>query len=357
MKNLRWLLAGVAVTGSLFCFEASGQTWDGYPNQNAGYSGWQDEDPAQYQAVSYDQEVQPACDAAPSCDGFGGGCYDSNCESDCYGCMAENTELLIGGDSYASLGDFPNGGMGNSWGTVAGFNSAFGCFDSPIRGQVGATYGGYDFSGRGSGNEAQSIEEQIYVTAGVSKRSNVAQGDRVSWGIVYDAFFTDNWGADSLELNVGQARGLVGFALNDCNEIGVWGTLSGERDPQTITGRGNVTLRAMDQANAFWRHNYQYGASTMLYGGLIANNADVGDWVVGLTGRAPLSDYISLYGNFNYVVPNVGAGVLGDQLDQWNVSFGLAFNFGGKAYSRNVSGPQGLPLMPVANNGSFLITD
>jgi hypothetical protein len=354
MKNLRWVLGGFALMAALITCEAGAQSPFAQPNQALEYYGSQD--PSQYQPVSYEQEAQGACDSYGNCDSASNSCYDSSCDT-CYGSMFENTELLFGGDSYASLGDSPIGGFGNSFGLVSGFNTAVGCGDSPIRGQFGATYGAYDFSGRGSGAEAQSLEEQIYVTAGVSKRSDVLAGDYISWGIVYDAFFTDNWGADSLELTVGQARGLVGFALNECNEIGVWGTATTDRDPQVITGRGAVNLRAMNQANAFWRRNYEFGGTTMLYGGLMANNADVGDWVVGLNGRAPLSETVAMYANFNYVVPNVGAGVVGDTLDQWSVSFGLVFFLGGKSVSPNISGAQGLPLMPVANNGSFLITD
>jgi hypothetical protein len=355
MKRLRWLLAGVALTGSLICFEVQAQGWNDPRNQTAEYYGSQD-DPAQYQAINYEQEAQPACDAnggyGPACDS----CYDSNCDSNCMGGICDNTELFVGGDSYASLGDFPLGGFGNSFGMVGGFNSAAGLGDSQIRGQFGATYGGYDFSGRGFGAEAQSLEEQIYVTGGVSKRSDVACGDYVSWGIVYDALFTDNWGANALELTLGQYRGIVGYALNDCNEVGVWAALNAQTDGEVITGRGAVNLKAMNQGNIYWRRSYETGATTMLYFGAM-DDAAVGDWVVGLNGRAPLNDRVALYGNFNYVTPGVGAGILGDQLDQWNVSFGLVFNWGCKAKSPNISGAQGLPLLPVANNGSFLITD
>jgi hypothetical protein len=34
----------------------------------------------------------------------------------------------------------------------------------------------------------------------------------------------------------------------------------------------------------------------------------------------------------------------------------LTFYLGGKSVSPNISGRQGLPLLPVANNGSLLIT-
>src|SRR5688500_14817628 len=100
MKKLRWLLAGVALTGSLICFEANGQDFYGQPNQTAEYYGSQDE-PSQYQQISYDQETQPACDSfgdcASGCDSCGDSNCGSNCDSCCLGGICANTELLIGG--------------------------------------------------------------------------------------------------------------------------------------------------------------------------------------------------------------------------------------------------------------------
>ena len=39
----------------------------------------------------------------------------------------------------------------------------------------------------------------------------------------------------------------------------------------------------------------------------------------------------------------------------WNVSFGFVWYLGCKASNQTVSGYAGLPLLPVADNGSFLI--
>jgi len=112
----------------------------------------------------------------------------------------------------------------------------------------------------------------------------------------------------------------------------------------------------MNQTNLFWRHNWEFGATTSAYVGWL-DAADVGDWVFGVQGAAPISHHVSLYSNFTYVAPGAGSGIFGSSLEQWNLSFGLSYSFGGKAVSPSVSGPQGMPLMPVANNGSFLVTD
>lgn len=281
-------------------------------------------------------------------------CDDGCC--DCVGTWRDNTEVFIGGDAVANIGDFPVGGFGNSFGIVSGFNTGFAIGNARVRGQFGASYGAYDFKGRGFGAEADSLEEQIFLTGGVYKRADLNGGESVSWALAYDGLVTDNWGANASEIEVGQVRYLAGWAFNECNEFGIWGTFNTTEDIATIAGRGTPTVRAMKQANAYWKHNSAFGADTMLYIGAM-DNADVGDWVFGLTGRAPMSHSASLYGNFSYVTPSVNTGTVGDTEDTWNVAFGVVFFSGGKAVSPDVAGNEGLPLLPLANNSSLLVTD
>jgi hypothetical protein len=87
------------------------------------------------------------------------------------------------------------------------------------------------------------------------------------------------------------------------------------------------------------------------------DEADIQSWQFGFTGEAPLSCNLALYGNFNYAAPSATAGPTGSGEEQFAIQFGLAYYFGGKAVSRSVTGQQGLPLLDVGNNGSFLITD
>jgi hypothetical protein len=77
----------------------------------------------------------------------------------------------------------------------------------------------------------------------------------------------------------------------------------------------------------------------------------------GGTSEAPLSDWFSLYGNAVYAVPGASARLRGSGEEQFAIQFGLAYYFGGKAASPSVTGQKGLPLLDVASNGSFLITD
>lgn len=280
-----------------------------------------------------------------------------SCDNSCYasdiGTWRDNTEIFFGGDAFASLGDSPIGGFNNSLGVVTGFNSGFALGESRMRGQFGASYGAYDFKGRSSfGNETSSLEEQIFVTTGISKRSDIDAGDRISWGLVYDGLLADNYGVLADELALSQIRGIFGYAINECHEVGGWGTFHLNNDNSSPL----FTLRTMNQANAYWKQNWQYGATTSLYVGAM-DNADIGDWVLGFTGRAPLSERFSLYGGATYVTPSSATGPTGSVETNWNVFAGLVYTPGGKSVSRTISGNAGLPLLNVANNSSFLITN
>lgn len=310
---------------------------------------------------------EPACDdsfcedsARADARGDTCGCGDVGCDGDLCCCdpvgnLRDNTELTFGGDSFASLGDFPAGGFNDSFGLVSGVNTAFALGDSQIRGQLGGSYGVYDWKGR-AGVFEDSLEEQLYLTGGVYKRSNFCAGERISWGLAYDHLWTDNWGINADDFNLGQIRSISGLALNASNEVGVWSTIHTQDAFVPIGGRVNPRIRAMNQANVYWKRHWNFGGTTMAYLGAM-DAADVGDWSFGMMGRAPLSDGVALYGNFAYVIPSSDTGVVGSTEDQWNAGFGLVFYLGCKAKSPGISGDPGLPLMPIAGNSTFLITD
>lgn len=299
----------------------------------------------------------------------GGSIYSEFCKC-CEGCdiggWRDNTEVWAGVDTFRSRGDGItilgpiSPPLGNSFGAVAGFNTAVGLGDSPIRAQFGASYALYDWKGRWFPISDASAEQQTFITIGLSKRSNIACGDPISWGVVFDQMFDHQWGFFADELYLTQFRFIGGYALNECNEVGFTGTIHTQSDvvqDLSFLFPGIFSqVRAMNQANLFWKHNWEFGGTTTAYVGVL-DSADVGDWLFGVQGTSPLNDYVSLYGGFTYVAPASGSGIFGSSLEQWNASLGLVYSFGGKAVSRNVSGPQGMPLLPVANNGNFLVTD
>ncbi len=317
-----------------------------------------------------ESDAQFALSSFDECVSNGGEDSDlkGDCCGNCVGNWRDNTEVWIGADAYKSLGDSGLSGfsplpfaIGNSFGAVAGFNTGLALGDSRVRAQIGASYGAYDWKGRTTVLPAQdnSLEQQTFVTFGLYKRSQVCCGDRLSWGVVYDQFFGHQWGWAANEIYLSQIRGIVGYALNESNEAGVWGTFHTNDDAAALgfpIGGPVTDVRAMNQLNAYWRHNWAFGGNSMMYVGGVGG-ADVGSWQFGMLNTMPVNHAASLYANFAYVAPGSATGLVGVSEEQWNASVGMVFYLGRKAVNQTVSGQQGLPLLPVANNGSFLITN
>ena len=335
-----------------------------------------------------DEHFAPvSCDSCcdDCCCGDGDGCGDSCCGDPCCedsccesgGCggggllgnggigggalhnSLMNSVLWSGWDAVKGVGDGaipPGGGTGfmNSSGALTGFNSGFKIRDSGIHGQVGGSVGVYDLYGRDTADVTRT-ESQYFLTMGVYKRSDILNGDRIAWGVVHDQFGGDNYGLRADTVYLSQFRGLVGYALSNVNEVGFWGTTQLHTDHIT-NGTPPVLVHAANQGNLFWKHAWESGASTTAYTGFF-DRAGTNSWSFGLIGLAPLNDRTSLYGNFAYVTPRTSAGAIAANDAIWNVGAGIQFAFGAnKGRSYNVSGPQGLPLLNVANNSSFLIT-
>lgn len=300
-------------------------------------------------------------------------CDDVNNECDC--CsesfngdwlddLLRNSEGFVSGDAFKNVGDATGtlGSLDNSQGFRLGVNSGFRLGDLPFRGQFGVGYGGYDWKGRfGLGGlvPASAIEKQFYVTAGLFRRSDIESGERLSWGVVYDEFVADQWGFLAQDFSVGQVRGSLGYALNAANEVGLRGAFSAQSgNALTFLRAGSpaFTVKPQDQLNVFWHHHWEYGADTNFFAGVV-NGADLGDWLFGFDARAPLNDCVSVYGGITYVAPSVAAGNIGVAQEAWNASIGFVISLGSKSATRNVSGFHGMPLLPVADNGSMIITN
>ena len=282
--------------------------------------------------------------------------------------LIANTELRVAADTFRGFGDGRSAlfnplpfATASSAGTLIGFNTAVPILSSNISFQIGGTYGWYDFKGRTIDDPGQgaSIEQQAYITFGLFKRSDVSSGDRLSWGFVFDQFYGHQWGWTADEIDLGQFRGMIGFALNRRNEVGVLGSFGTNEDRAGISSVGaniNTTVRPMNQLSGYFKHTWHFGGNTMVYVGGF-DNADVASWQFGLQNSVPLNHSLSLYTNANYVAPGSRTGLPGASEEQWNAQMGFAWTLGRKAFSPTVSGPRGLPLIPVATNGSFLITN
>lgn len=282
------------------------------------------------------------------------------------------TYIFAGADLYKSLGERItniNGGTGaltGSFGGVVGVNSGLSLGESTFGVQAGGSIGVYDFKGRMRlAGDATSLERQVFYTAGLYKRGDMSTGDpsiadRISAGVVYDGFQAERWGVNGSDISLGQVRGTLGIALSESTEVGVWGTygVNSDRAAVTVAGAPNVltTIRAMDQKNVYVKHNFDFGGEVMAYYGIF-DDEDIAKWQFGVVGKVPLSDNWSTFASANYVAPRTPAGPLGSGQEQFNASVGIAYYFGGNAASKSVTGRKELPLLDVASNRSFLITD
>ena len=312
------------------------------------------------------------CEVASACSG---GCNDntgilSSCNKpmkiSTRGCdvgdWLDNTTVSSGAEAFKSIGDTfippgPASGYMNSAGFVNGINTGFRLGNSKIRGQIGGSLGIYDLKGRDTSNTAAS-ETQVFSTTGVFKRSDVTNGDRVSWGLVYDQLWNSQYGQVSDDIYLGQFRGIVGLALNECNEVGVWGTAKTNSDATAQGFNGaqglGTQVESINQYNLFLSHNFSFGARSMFYIGT-TDHSSIGSWTTGSQLVAPMSPRVSLYGNTAFLFPSSTVGATGSNEYLWAISTGLNYSFGKKSVSRNISGQAGMPLLPVANNGTFLI--
>jgi hypothetical protein len=299
--------------------------------------------------------VQEADDAAAAATATAKECEESACcdEAGCGGCW-DNMYVFSAGDSWMGPIDDDDA---NNFGMRFGFN--LGMPLSECRGigvQLGGSYGIYNFHGRDSGAEQSSIEEQLFITAGVFKRADLCAPcpTQLSWGIVYDHLIADNIGEDAWEIGLGQIRWQCGYALSFSDEVGLMGSFRTGDDEVDGTSNNEDATSAIDQGSVFWHHKWVWGTDTTVYTGI---TEDVGAWIFGMRGEVPVSNCVSLFGGVHYILPSTSGGGDNDQFAQeiWNVSVGVAYYPGGNAVSKSVAGRRWMPLMPVADNGSFAL--
>jgi len=291
----------------------------------------------------------------------GGSPWGSGCCDDCIGNWWENTAIFFASDSWRTRADDDYPG---NFGFRTGFNTGLaGCWNGPIRLQLGASFAGYDLSGRDGDFGADpfsnaSIEQQIFSTFGFYKRSDICCDERFAWGAVIDLLYDNNLGEEAREVFNRQARGYLGYAWDEANEFGTWFAFQLNWARYISDTLGRTRVRGLDQVNFFWHHNWDFGADTWVYAG---GAEEPGEWTLGLLGQAPLNSSVALFGGFTYVVPSAPSGDPNFGLDQnysesyWNLTFGIVWYPGCKASNNSVSGYRGLPLLPLADNGSFML--
>lgn len=266
---------------------------------------------------------------------------------------------IFGFDSFKGVSD---SSYSSNFGAVTGLNAAVpvpGLRDYGIGWQLGMTYGVYDFDGRiNSVNDAQS-QQQTFLTTGFYRK---ASGDQqLSFGLVYDWMFNNNWGALTNAQTMGQWRSQFEWAFSGSNAVGVYGCVRDRSSVQLHNGFP-VTDRPVSQVNLFWHHKFESAADSYLWVGLpqrdrLNGDGSLGDWIIGANIQVPLTQRLALYGNAQYMHPSAAAGAYASMEADWNIGAGIVWYFGGNAVSHSINGKCWLPYMPVANNSTFLVDE
>ena len=229
--------------------------------------------------------------------------------------------------------------------------------------QFGGSYGIYDWNGRPFNAAALTTtqaQQQVFITTGFFKRAD----DDSSWsyGLVHDWMINQAWGAYAVNPTLGQWRGQIAYALDNSNEIGLWGTLHDKGDTNLDFFGNSVVTRPLDQGNLFWHHQWEYGGDSWIWIGLPQSDrlnqfagGSLGDYLIGGSYIAPLNDHLSLYANTQYMHASAAPGPSGYGDASWYIAVGVQYTVGGNARAKTVAGNSWLPLLPVANNGNFLV--
>jgi len=149
-----------------------------------------------------------------------------------------------------------------------------------------------------------SDRTQSFTTVGLFQRT-----DSWRWGIAYDVLYESYYD----QFLLGQWRGRVGYATSDVNEFGVWFAIPQQRADGAFATIP-VRLTPLAQGSVYWQHTFSAGSRLMAWGGVSEGHSEVnlalGDlpetgpqFVFGAEIDVPLNNYVSLFGQANFISP------------------------------------------------------
>ncbi|MEO1526649.1 MAG: DUF6666 family protein [Planctomycetota bacterium] len=274
---------------------------------------------------------------------------------------------LFGYETFRGVAD--NGWQTN--GVYGGFNfgTRLGSFSdwTGIGLQGGVTTGLYDWKGNAYRLDETRKMQQTFVTYGLFKRPT----ERAPFTVAFaqDWMATENATAWGLSLAVSQIRYRVGYATSASNEFGVLGAFRAVQDTTSGVGRGGamptanetVTTRPINHMSAYWHHKWSAGGGNTIISigrvedGRVNGDGSLGDFLATATANVPLSNTVGFVGNVMYMNPTASPGVDASHEDTWSFLIGVEFFPGRDARSKTIAGERWMPLLPVANNGAFLL--
>ena len=267
---------------------------------------------------------------------------------------------LYGYDAFRGV---PEGGWGTNGGHVGfNFGTRLGEFSdwSGIGVQVGGTFGVFSWAGTDYRIAHRSEAElQGFVTYGLFRKPT--ETSHWSAGVVQDWMLNSNFSVFAEDPTLSQLRGQLGYATSACNEFGVSGVLRVLDDTQTVKFFGPTTWRPVNHVSAYWHHKWHCGGpDTWISLGIpertrLSGGGSLGDFLASVRAVCPFSDSVGLYASVSYMHQSASPGDEGAKDDAWNFTIGVAFYPGHNARTTTVAGQRWMPLLPVANNGRFLV--
>ena len=238
-----------------------------------------------------------------------------------------------------------NRGQGGSFGFHQGINlgtpvAAYGSGELGM--QIGVRFIESNLSGSGFTDNSRN---QTFLTAGLFHR--------VDWGfqggVVFD-YMSDNW---NYGIELSQLRGEMSWMCTPHQDLGFQFTtnmktdtsdtfLSGQTDPLT------ETWESVDLYTFFYRTSFMGDGAS---GTIRAGWTGLSTALLASELQVPITDNLALRAGYTYLIPNEEDSVSGADDEVWNVAMGIVWYPGcGRARTRNYY----QPLLPVADNGSFI---
>ncbi|MFK7817779.1 MAG: DUF6666 family protein [Planctomycetaceae bacterium] len=265
----------------------------------------------------------------------------------------------FGYESFRGVGDrgWQNNGLyaGLNFGTRLGAISD----ETGIGFQAGFTFGLYDWEGNPYRAETDNRTRQDFASYGLFKRAT--KESPFTLAVTQDWMITRNSGAWGQSLTLSQLRYRAGYATSASNEFGVIGTnrLVDDQDEDSL-GR-TYTWQSVNHLSAYWHHKWaDGGVNTLITIGKpekdrLNGDGSLGDFLATATVQCPMSDSVGFFGNIMYMNPTASENEIGALEDAWSLTLGIEIFPGHDARSSTVAGERWSPLLPVANNGVFLL--
>ncbi|NOY30438.1 MAG: hypothetical protein GXP28_09780 [Planctomycetes bacterium] len=255
-------------------------------------------------------------------------------------CLPRFKDLSVWAGVHGFRGprDFSNGRSDSNFGFQEGINISG---RAPLLGllfpQLSYQLGYQATQSRLSGTvDSADDRTQQFVTGGFFRRVKTG----LQFGVVWDMLRDDL----DREVDYHQVRTEISLKSPRGREFGFWSTTS--TNENIILG---TTYETVDMYALFYRWNFGKSYQCRLWGGA----TDDGEGIFGGEFQAPLSDRLSVVSEFNYLITDKDAGLVGVQEEAWNVGINLVWHMGRTA-RRGCRSPY-RPLFAVANNGWMIV--